>query len=418
MAHAAPDSIEDSSMSKPGKNTRVAWLFPSLARGYYWQPVFREFVARCPRTAIFTSIWPGFAAGYEDAFEVHTLPGLRYIDLKKQLPDSRRGFIWVPLSIVKQLAAFGPDVVFSSGFSAWTVCALLLKLFTGSRVIIYWEGCSAQSIGSSRVKTTLRRWIARFADAAVSNADEGTRYLRDVIGMPQDKLLSHPCQVPDLSLLCSAAGEVRPPAFRHPVFLYVGSLIPRKGWRYLIDATRLLVDQGFQDFSVLFVGGGDQEEEMRAAIRQHKLDALVHQVGAVHYNNLGPYYSVADVFITPSRADTWGVAVLEAMAFGKPVLCSKYVGARQMVAHGESGFIFDPFDAPQLAGYMARFIQDLGLAERLGSRSREKLAPFTPARAADALANLALQTARTQLHSWRSAGSRKACPESASKLRS
>ncbi len=180
MAHAAPDSIEDSSMSKPGKNTRVAWLFPSLARGYYWQPVFREFVARCPRTAIFTSIWPGFAAGYEDAFEVHTLPGLRYIDLKKQLPDSRRGFIWVPLSIVKQLAAFGPDVVFSSGFSAWTVCALLLKLFTGSRVIIYWEGCSAQSIGSSRVKTTLRRWIARFADAAVSNADEGTRYLSDV----------------------------------------------------------------------------------------------------------------------------------------------------------------------------------------------------------------------------------------------
>ena len=96
MAHAAPDSIEDSSMSKPGKNTRVAWLFPSLARGYYWQPVFKEFVARCPRTAFLPPSGRVLLPGYEDAFEVHTLPGLRYIDLKKQLPDSRRGFIWIP----------------------------------------------------------------------------------------------------------------------------------------------------------------------------------------------------------------------------------------------------------------------------------------------------------------------------------
>ncbi|MGA9390302.1 MAG: glycosyltransferase family 4 protein [Candidatus Sulfotelmatobacter sp.] len=179
---------------------------------------------------------------------------------------------------------------------------------------------------------------------------------------------------------------------RRPVFLYVGSLTPRKGWRYLIDATRLLVGQGLREFSVLLVGTGEQEEEMRAAVRDHELDGIVHHVGAVPYHNLGPYYRSADVFVSPSRADTWGVAVLEAMAFGKAVLCSKYVGTRQMIAHGQNGFIFDPFDAPQLAGYMARFIWDQALAQRLGARSLEKIAPFTPACAADALASLALQT--------------------------
>ncbi len=391
MAHLAPDNIDGTGISRKGRDTRVAWLFPSLARGYYWQPVFKEFVARCPRMAVFTCSWPGFAPGYENAFEVHTLPGLGYIDLKKKLPDSRRGFIWTPLSILKKLAAFGPDVVFASGFSGWTLCALLFRLLGRSRVIIFWEGCSVQSVGSSKVKTVLRRWIARFADGAVSNADEGSTYLRDVIGMPQDKLLCHPCQVPDLPLLCSVAGEVGLPDIRHPVFLYVGSLSPRKGWRHLIDATRLLVGQGAQEFSVLFVGSGEQEEEMRVAIRDHQLVGIVHQVGAVAYHNLGPYYRSADVFVSPSRADTWGVAVLEAMAFGKPVLCSKYVGTRQMVAHGENGFIFDPFDSPQLAGYMAEFIQDQSLAGRLGARSLERIAPFTPARAAEALANLALQ---------------------------
>lgn len=392
MAHAALASIEDTGIYRTGRGTRVAWLFPSLARGYYWQPVFKEFVARCPCTAVFTCIWPGFAPGYENAFEVHILPGLGFVDFKKRQTDSRSGFIWTPLSILNKLAAFGPDVIFSSGFSGWTFCALLFRLFRHSRVIIFWEGCSAQSVSRSRIKTVLRRWIAHFADAAVSNADEGTRYLRDVIGMPQDKLLCHPCQVPDLSLLCSVPGEFCLSNIRRPVFLYVGSLTPRKGWRYLIDATRLLVGQGLREFSVLLVGTGEQEEEMRAAVRDHELDGIVHHVGAVPYHNLGPYYRSADVFVSPSRADTWGVAVLEAMAFGKAVLCSKYVGTRQMIAHGQNGFIFDPFDAPQLAGYMARFIWDQALAQRLGARSLEKIAPFTPACAADALASLALQT--------------------------
>lgn len=391
MASTVLDIIDQPVASGARGNTRVAWLFPSLARGYYWQPVFKQFAAHCPNTAVFTSIWPGFVPGYENAFKVHTLPGLQYVDVKKPVADSRRGFILTPLSIIRKLAVFDPDVVFSSGFSGWTLCALLFKLFRHSRVIIYWEGCSAQSVSASNLKTTLRRLTARFADAAVSNGEEGTSYLRDVIGMPQDKLLCHPCQVPDMSLLRSAADEVCLPDTKPPVFLYVGSISPRKGWRYLIDAARLLVDQGLRNFSVVFLGSGEQDEEMRAAVREHQLQDVVHQIGFVAYHNLGPYYRIADVFISPSRADTWGVAILEAMAFGKPVLCSKYVGTRQMVSNGENGFIFDPFDAPQLAGYMAKFIHDRSLAERLGARSLERIAPYTPARAADVLANLAAQ---------------------------
>jgi glycosyltransferase involved in cell wall biosynthesis len=308
----------------------------------------------------------------------------------KRLPDARRGFIWTPLSILKKLAAFSPDVVFTSSFSGWTVCALLFKLFRHCRVIIFWEGCSAHAAGKSKLPTVLRRWIAHFADGAVSNADEGTGYLRDVIGMPEDKLLCHPCQVPDVSLLSSGTGEW-PLDIPRPVFLYVGALSWRKGWRYLIEASALLLKQGFKNFSVLFVGAGDQEGELRKAVSEYGLDGIVHQVGPVAYQNLGFYYGNADVFVSPTRQDTWGVAVLEAMAFGKAVLCSQYAGSRQMIAHGENGFIFNPCDAQELAGYMARFIVDSCLAERMGARSLAKMAPFTPACAADALVNLALQ---------------------------
>src|SRR5271165_2331657 len=140
MATLSPDLAEKPRTFRIGRDIRVAWLFPSLARAYYWQPVFKEFVARCPRTAVFTSIWPGFAPGYENSFAICTLPGLRYVDLRKRTLDARKGFIWTPLSILRKLAAFGPDVVFASGFSGWTVFALLFKLYRRARVIIFWEG--------------------------------------------------------------------------------------------------------------------------------------------------------------------------------------------------------------------------------------------------------------------------------------
>jgi glycosyltransferase involved in cell wall biosynthesis len=383
--------VQDPTTSAIINDTRVAWLFPSLARAHYWQPVFREFVARCPHTAVFTSVWPGFAPGYENSFAVHTLPGLSYVDLKKRLPDVRYGFIWTPLSILKKLAVFRPDVVFASGFSGWTVCALLFRFIRRSRVIIFWEGCSAHAVKNSTVLTLLRRWMAHFASAAVSNAPEGITYLRNTVGMPEEKLLCHPCQVPDVQLLCTGSIDP-PPIVRHPVFLYVGGLTWRKGWRHLIDASALLAKKGFRNFSVLLVGAGIQEDELRTLIKDYSLEAIVRHAGPVPYHELGSYYRKADVFVSPTRQDTWGVAVLEAMAFGKPVLCSQHAGSRQMVTNGESGFIFDPLNTQQLADYMAEFIVDPQLAERMGARALDRMAEFTPSRAADALANLALMT--------------------------
>lgn len=398
MASTFPKIEKLNSAFSSHETTRVAWLFPSLARAYYWQPIFKEFAGHFPKTMVFTSIWPGFAPGHENAFAVSTLPGLRYVDLKKQVRDSRRGFIWTPLSILRKLAAFKPDVLFCCGFSGWTLCALLFKLLRGSRVIVYWEGCSAQSIGSSRIKATVRRWIGRFADAALSNSEEGSAYLREIVGIASKRVVSHPFQVPDVGLLSSsAAAAVLPPTPR-PMFLYVGSISPRKGWNYLLGAAQELVNRGIRDFSVVFAGSGEQENDLRKAIRERELDGIVHQIGAVAYDRLGSCYAAADVFVSPTRADTWGVAVLEAMAFGKPVLCSKYAGSREMIASGENGFVFDPFDPQELADYMSRFIQDRSLGARMGIRGLETISPFTPARSAEVLANVALGVVQPQRH--------------------
>jgi glycosyltransferase involved in cell wall biosynthesis len=79
------------------------------------------------------------------------------------------------------------------------------------------------------------------------------------------------------------------------------------------------------------------------------------------------------------------------MAFGKPVLCSQYAGAKEMIEHGVNGYVFDPRSPGELAEYMARFIQRPELIAEFGQKSKEIIAPYTPACAAKVLESLVLR---------------------------
>jgi glycosyltransferase involved in cell wall biosynthesis len=216
----------------------------------------------------------------------------------------------------------------------------------------------------------------------------GIEYLQNVLAVPKSKLLHHPYEVPEASLLRTGVAEAGLERLRRPAFLFVGSIIARKGWSCLIDAASILHRRGIDSFSVIFVGSGDQEKDLRDQISVCGLGGIIHQVGQVAYQNLGAYYRAADVFVFPTYEDTWGLVLLEAMAFGKPVLCSKYAGSREMVRHGVNGFIFDPYNPEELAQYMAQFSEDPRLTLEFGRCSSETISPFTPRKAANVLADL------------------------------
>jgi glycosyltransferase involved in cell wall biosynthesis len=392
------DAVQSPELAKTREHTRVAWLFPLLARPHYWQPVFREFTRLIPNTTIFTGKWGGYAAGYEGTINLRLIEGGKAVVLKNHEEGYHPGFFWAPLSIFKELAEFRPDIIFTSGFSMWTVCALFYKLVKGATVIVLWDGCSDQAAYKiSKARLLFRRLIAPFIDFVVSNMREGVDYMRDVLHMPDKKLLSHPYQVADLAMLDSSSAEPDFPAVKHPAFLFVGKINARKGWRYLLDATRLLVDQGMNEFSVVFVGAGEQEEELHSRIKELNLSSIASHVGPVPYYKMASCYQKTDVFVFPTTEDVWGVVLVEAMAFGKPVICSKYAGTREMVGHDENGFVCDPRDAVSLAKYMAQFIRNPNLISQFGSRSLERIAPFTSTRAGQVLAQAALQAHQARL---------------------
>jgi glycosyltransferase involved in cell wall biosynthesis len=368
---------------------RVAWLMPSLNRGFYWQPVFKEFAQRFPKSIVFTGFWPGFVPGYEGTFELRMLSGYKFITLKRFEGGYDRGVVKPPISILPELFKFRPQVIFSSAFTAWTLCALIFKAFTRTRVYIVWEGTSPSVRYQDRpIRLKIRRVMSRFVDGGISNTSEGIEYLRDVLSIPNSKLLHHLYEVPMPEVLCSGAATAELDHLARPIFLFVGSLIPRKGLDRLLDAADLLVQRGLDSFSVVIVGAGEGVENLQEQILCRKLTGTFHYSGPVRYENLGAYYKASDVFVFPTLEDVLGLVLLEAMAFGKPVLCSQYAGSREMVQHNVNGFIFDPRKPAELAEYMAKFIENRQMIADFGTRSSEAIAPYTVIKAADAFESL------------------------------
>lgn len=286
---------------------------------------------------------------------------------------------------------FRPRVVLAGAFNLWSAYALLVKKLMKWRVVLIWDGVSpAVACLNSPVRLTIRRIMAKAFDAAISNTHAGVRYLEEVLGMPSDKIVRHPYQVAEPAALgCGDTDDSPLPRRSFCTFLVVGRLIELKGVHRLLDAAKLLVERGVDNFVINVVGTGEMAETLRRQATDFGLDRVVQWIGFVPYDALGRHYQASDALILPSLVDVWGMVVLEAMCFGKAVLCSKHAGAREMVQDGENGFVFDPHDPRELADQMELLIRVPGLVHKLGERSKELIAPYSARRSAEVLLDVA-----------------------------
>jgi glycosyltransferase involved in cell wall biosynthesis len=383
------------------RRDRIAWLLPSLNRGSYWHPVFQEFARLFPETIIFTGNWQGFAVGSENAFKVHVIGKTRYVNFHSLVSGKVKTFILAPLGIVPSVLGFCPQVIFTSAFSLWTMLVVLLKPWKRWRIIVLYDG-SAPSVDSkdSRLKLLLRRLITKNVDALITNSHAGKEYLAGVLHADHKKVFRHPYQVPSAAaLLADPDKHAAEPALmnlKHPVFMFVGQLIARKGIEFLLDACFLLNQDRRTCYTLLIAGDGPKRTEIEEKISSRELTNEVHLLGWVNYAQIGSYLKLSDVFVFPTLEDIWGMVILEAMVCGKPILCSKWAGTSEMVIDGENGYVFDPYQPAQLAALMRRFIDDPSLIASMGKHSTRIIEPHSPRAAAEGLAHLAAVVLKNQ----------------------
>lgn len=155
--------------------------------------------------------------------------------------------------------------------------------------------------------------------------------------------------------------------------LSVGRIERRKGVDVLLKAAWELVDDGF-DVSFTLAGPRVDPEltamyATEAAKRPQRRDA-VRLTGAVSDAELDRLYSAADVVCAPSRYESHGIVLVEAMMFGKAVVTCDAGGIGEVVEPGRTAIVAPPGDAPALAACLRRVIGDPRLRDELGSAGR------------------------------------------------
>src|SRR6266700_7631603 len=125
---------------------------------------------------------------------------------------------------------------------------------------------------------------------------------------------------------------------------------------------------------IAIVGSGPAEAELRAQAGQLRLDDRVTFLGFIGDADLVALYSLVDVFGIPSEADLQSITTMEAMACGLPVVAADAYALPELVHHGENGFLFQPGNSVELAGYLDLLLADPGQRARMGAKSLEIIA--------------------------------------------
>lgn len=180
--------------------------------------------------------------------------------------------------------------------------------------------------------------------------------------------------------LRSAAG-----ADGRPLLLAVGGIEPRKGSDTLVQAISQL-QRSSRPSPVLAVVGGQSFQDYRP-YRERVLASLpglglelgrdIVLLGTVPDDEVPGWYAAADVLAFPSVNEGWGLAVLEALSAGLPVVTSDLPVFREYLTHGQDALLVPPGDPTALAGALTKVLSDPALAARLRAGGNAVVRRFT-----------------------------------------
>jgi glycosyltransferase involved in cell wall biosynthesis len=144
------------------------------------------------------------------------------------------------------------------------------------------------------------------------------------------------------------------------VFLTVARLDRQKGVDVLLRAVQSVYGARF-----VIVGAGDERAQLEHAAETLGVRERVLFLGP--RDDVPALLAASDAFVLPSRFEGTPLALLEAMAAGKPVVASAIPGTDEIVADGETGLLVRPNDSDALAAALRRVVSDPGLRARLGA---------------------------------------------------
>ena len=218
----------------------------------------------------------------------------------------------------------------------------------------------AERIAQARFVVTVSNYNKRHLDALLHAQGKTGRVIRLYNGV-------------DLRQLAPGAAHKEP-----DLIVAVGRLVAKKGFRYLVEACRLLRDR-HRPVRCVIVGEGEERAALTEQIARYGLEENVVLAGVRTHTEVTRLVQNASVCVLPCVVDESGdrdglpTVLLEAMALGTPVISTAVAGVPEMIDHGRSGLLVQERDTPQLASAIASVLDSPALSHSLRAAALERV---------------------------------------------
>jgi glycosyltransferase involved in cell wall biosynthesis len=165
------------------------------------------------------------------------------------------------------------------------------------------------------------------------------------------------------------------------VLLWLGIFMPHRRLQDAIEAVSRLKARGFP--VRLLLAGSDRSfpeycNFLKSLAARFEVTHEVTFVGKVADEEIVDFYCACDAFVFPNENQTWGLAVLEAMACGRPVLVSRGAAVHEVLTNGENALLFPPRNPDALAARIQELITQPALRARIAQQAMDMVrAKFT-----------------------------------------
>lgn len=301
--------------------------------------------------------------------------------------------IRIPISpgLIKEVIDSKPDVLISDGYMQWSYAPLFVRAFKKIPHVMCYERTQHTERNASKIRIFYRKFVSRWIDAIDCNGSLTGDY---VVSLGFDKnRLTFGHMVADTEGMSKSIAKIEHKEVielrkrldvKDVMIVYVGQLIPLKGVQEMLSAWKEFKKGKASNATLVYVGNGKVEKEMRQRIQKENIPDVV-ITGGVDYDKISIYYKAADCFIIPTTEDNWSLVVPEAMACGLPIASSIYNGCYPELVTPNNGWTFDSLNQNDIINTFDKIISNKSLLPTMGEESKKIISTHTAKNAAESI---------------------------------
>ena len=139
---------------------------------------------------------------------------------------------------------------------------------------------------------------------------------------------------------------------------FIGRIDYEKGWDDLVNAFSILDSKLIENWELIIVGNGKQNNDLSALINEKNLNEKVNRFDLLPHNKLSEVYNLLDVFVFPTRrvGESLGLVGLESLSCGTPVIGSNIGGLKEYIINGENGLLYEAGNVKELAHSLEEYM--------------------------------------------------------------